>query len=276
MPDPPVPAGHPPVDTKTPSVARMYDYLLGGKDNFAADRAVCDQLIAVEPDMPAMVRENRAWQGRVLRWLVQDAGIDQFLDVGSGLPTAENTHEVVLRLAPDARVVYADNDPAVLAFGRALMDDDDHAHFVAADLTRPDEVITHPTVTGSLDLNRPVALLQGLTLHHLPDTEQVRSVMRTYIDALAPGSYVAVTHARLLPEDDSPAGRAYHEMLTRFHRVFPNLAPRTADEILSLLPGLEPVPPGLVPLDQWWPNGPRIEPAPPITEAIVGVVARKP
>jgi SAM-dependent methyltransferase len=140
-------------------VARVYDLVLGGKDNFAVDSQMYERLTEIAPELPPALRGNRDWLARVVRWLAHDAGIDQFLDCGSGLPTAENTHDVAQRVNPDATVVYVDNDPAVVAHGRALLEENDRTHFVAADVTRPHEVLEHPDLTRHLDLTRPVAVI---------------------------------------------------------------------------------------------------------------------
>jgi len=263
------------IDTSTPSVARVYDALLGGKDNFAVDRALLDKMIAIAPETPFVVRENRAWQGRVLRWLTAEVGIDQYLDLGSGLPTAENTHQVVQQINPGATVVYVDNDPAVRAFGHALLEDSDRTHFVDADLTDPTALLAHPTITDHLELSRPLGLIQGMTLHYVPD-ELAAVIMTTYIDAMSPGSYVALSHDWLPARDGDPTNATILEVYARYAELIPALTPRTEEGILALLPGLEVVEPGLVPLHDWWPNGPHLRPMPATATAIRGVVARKP
>lgn len=263
------------IDTSKPSIARVYDVMLGGKDNFEVDRAFCEQLVRIAPEVPEVARSNRRWLVRVVRWLAHDAGIDQFLDIGAGLPTAENTHEVAQRINPHARVVYVDNDPTVIAHGRALLEGSDYTFFCAGDLTRPGEVLGDPVVTGNLDLDRPVAILQCLTLHHLPHTEQVRQIMTDYVDALPSGSYAALTHGQL-PEGDDEESRRILRAAASYRDTSGGFTLRTPDEIRSLLPGMELVEPGLVTVTDWWPEGPPPDSVPTMVRLLLGGVARKP
>ncbi len=182
------------IDTNEPSIARSYDAVLGGKDNYAIDREVRDQLLTVAPELGALARDNRAFLIRATRFLAATAGIEQFLDCGSGLPTAENTHDAARRVNADARVVYIDNDPVCAAHGRALLDDQDHVRFIEADLAAPERLLADPTVGTTLDLNQPFALYQVGTLHHLPDADDPAAIMAEYIDALPSGSYVVLSH----------------------------------------------------------------------------------
>jgi SAM-dependent methyltransferase len=265
----------PGVDTTTPSVARIYDAMLGGKDNFEVDRSARDELIRTAPDAPEMLQSNRRWLQRVVRWLAGQAGIDQFLDVGSGLPTAENTHEVAQSANHDARCVYVDNDPTAIAFGQALLADNDRTFFVAGDLTRPAELLADPAVADHLDLDRPLALLQCATLHFVPPQAAAEQIMRDYVERLAPGSYVGITHARNPNPDDDD-----HDTIvtgnSKFATFAPSFTPRTVDQIEALFDGLEVVPPGVVPLGEWWPTGPRLGPPAPRAKGFYGGVGRKP
>src|SRR5699024_2452591 len=151
-------------------------------------------ILDVAPDMMLTTQDNREWLVRLTRYLTQRVGTAQLLDLGSGLPTMENTHEVAQRYNSETRVVYGDNDPIVQAHGRALLEENDTTRFTAVDLTEPDEVLANPEITQFLDFTEPIALYQIGTLHHHPDTARLREVMRTYVDALAPGSYVAISH----------------------------------------------------------------------------------
>jgi hypothetical protein len=160
------------IDPTKPSVAHVYDCFLGGKDNYEVDRAIFEQVNAVAPQMTTLALAQPAWLGRVTRFLGTSAGIDQFLDVAAGLPSAENTHQAAQRLHHNARVVYVDNDPVVLAHGRVILEENDFTHLVDANLTRPDEVFNHPSVRKHLDLEQPVALIQSSTMHHVPDAAQ--------------------------------------------------------------------------------------------------------
>jgi hypothetical protein len=247
--DPVAPHG---VDTMTPSVARVYDAFLGGKDNYESDRALVRQILQIAPEVPVWTRENRRWLGRVVEWLARSEGIDQFLDLGSGLPTGENTHEIAQRSRRSARVVYVDNDPAVIAHGRALLADNDSTTFSAADFTAPATVLEDETAVGILDLGRPVGLIMGLTAHHISDLDQARSIVADYTAALAPGSYVAISHT-CNPRDGSRAARFTDELEERFRKPFPALRFRTPAEIRSLFDGLELVDPGVVRLFDWYP-----------------------
>jgi len=274
----PEPRAHrlpPQIDTSKPSLARVYDALLGGKDNFDVDRALLAQMVELTPEMPAVARANRRWLIRAVRWLARDAGIDQFLDVGSGLPTAENTHEVAQSVNPEAVVVYADNDPAVIAHGRVLLEDNEHTYFIPGDLTKPEEILSDPVVTSHLDLDRPIALLQCLTVHHIPDLADAQRVMAGYVDRMASGSYVGMTHA----ERPEPGSEGYEELwqaYEKFREASAGFTLRTRDEIASLFPGMEFVEPGLVVADDWWPEGPRVGELSPMARLMTAGLARKP
>lgn len=268
---------HPPVDTDKPSIARVYDALLGGKDNFEVDRQVAERLMADIPGVEVATRELRKALGRIVRWLVADVGIDQFLDLGSGLPTVENVHQVAQRVNPDVTVVYVDNDPVVAAHGRVMLEENDHTHVAIGDLTHPDELLRDP-VMGHLDFSRPLGLIQSATLHFVADQAVAEQIMRSYIDRLAAGSYVVIAHGRAAEEDDELSGQAADAFATYRERVTAGggFTLRTTEEVAALLPGLELVEPGLVAVDDWWPAGPRVgDPNPGARFGLVGV-ARKP
>src|SRR5215472_17326208 len=182
------------IDTSTPNIARIYDYLLGGKDNFAADRGAAERLIGAIPDVAAIARDNRSFVARVVRYLATEAGIRQFLDLGSGLPTQANVHELAQAVAPDARVVYVDNDPVVAVHGQALLASGGQAGMVLGDLRDPAAVLQHPAVAGRLDLTRPVAVLCTSTLHFIAGQARPHQIIAGYRDRMAPGSYLAITH----------------------------------------------------------------------------------
>jgi len=201
------------IDTTRPSIARVYDYFLGGKDNYESDRELYRQVMQIAPEAPEWARENRRWLGRVISWLAKDVGIDRFVDAGSGLPTAENTHQIAQAHNPAATVVYIDNDPSVIAHGRALLLDNDRTHFAAADLTRPADVLSDPAVVSMLSEGEPVALVMALMLHHIQDTDATREIVQQYVDALPSGSYLAITHA-CNPRD----GGAVAELATDWRR----------------------------------------------------------
>jgi hypothetical protein len=269
-------AGHPVLDTSKPSIARTYDAFLNGKDNFEVDREVVRQVTQVFPEACLIAMENRQWLVRAVRFLTREPGIDQFLDVGSGLPTAENTHEVAQLVIPDATVVYVDNDPACQAFGRALLEGNGFTHFVDADLTRPRELLAHPSITRHLDFDRPLAMLQCGTLHHVPSEQRPHEILSAYIDALPSGSYVLLTHF-WDPKDNGPLTAAARDIEQRFRDA--GLGSgfwRPREEIEAFFDGLEMVEPGLVPLHEWWPDGPRLCGPTPADQLILGGVARKP
>ena len=263
------------IDTTVPSVARAYDAALGGKDNYEVDRQLLAQLNAAVPEVNIIAVSNRAFLIRAVRFLASEAGIDQFLDCGSGLPTAENTHQVAQRLNPEARVVYVDNDPVVLAHGRALLEDNENTKLVGADIFKPTEVLENEFVRRHLDFTRPIALLQVATLHHHSADEGLApaEVMRGYIDALPSGSYVVFSHF-FDPENElSPIAQRVQGILnSSISRGFF----RTRAEIEEMLVGLDLIDPGIAVADEWWPDGPGNTPLPDAGRCIVAALGRKP
>jgi|SRR5215207_842607 len=248
----------PDVDTGRPSVARVYDLFLGGKTHFAVDRQVYRQIVKIAPETPELARENRRWLARVVDLMARDGGIDQFLDLGCGLPTSDNLHEIAQKAAPRVTMVYVDNDPTVISHGRALLADEwQRVYFAAADLTDPAGVLADPTVSGALDLSRPVGVVQSLVLHHISDLVRAREVVAGYVDALAAGSYLALTHATN-PRDGSRFAEFATSVEEKARTAFPSMTFRTPNEIASLFAGLEFVGPGLAGPGEWWPtNGSR-------------------
>ena len=260
------------VDASVPNVARIYDYLLGGKDNFAADREAARQLLAAVPHMAGLVRDNRSFIGRVVRFLAQEAGIRQFLDLGAGLPARSCVHEMARVVVPDARVVYVDNDPVVCSHGQALLGLDDRLAVVLGDLRRPDEIFRHPDVAGVLDFSQPVAVLCAAVLHFVPDGDRPHEVIAAYRDHLAPGSYLALTHGTIGTADDDPEGYA-DKATSVYQNASANLHVRPKAEIARFFEGFELVDPGLVWMTQWRPD-PRVPAAAP--GSLMGGVGRKP
>ena len=261
------------IDRTRASIARVYDCALGGKDNFEADREVIDKLRAVAPEVGQMATDHRQFLIRVVRFITSQTGIDQFLDLGSGLPTAENTHQAAQRINPDVRVVYVDNDPSVVAHGRALLEENELTRFSPADLTDPDEVLSDPAVREHLDWTRPIALLQLGTLQHYVGDIAPGAIMQRYVDALPSGSYVALSHFLDPQDEDSELARRMEQTFVSSplgSGVF-----RTRPEILEMLPGLELVPPGLSLVSEWWPDGPRLTPLVPAQRCLAGAVGRK-
>jgi hypothetical protein len=252
-----------------PHVARVYDYLLGGKDNFAADRAVGDQMITTLPAIQLGVRAQRDVLGRVVRYLVGEAGLRQLLDIGSGLPTADNVHEIAQRVDPATRVVYLDNDPVVLAHARALLADEQVTFVAEGDLRDPEGILANPDIRKYLDWDRPIGLLLCGILHYVLDEENPAEVMAALYDALPPGSYVFIHH--LLDTEDPATATLQEQMRSGVGRA----QFRTMAQIRSLFNGLELVEPGLVLVPDWRPEPPAIRDHPVLEMACVGVARKR-
>ncbi len=244
----------PVIDVTRPSIARVYDVFLDGKDNFAADRAVAESALQIAPDSAGGAKSNRAFLRRVVRYLGAEAGITQFLDIGSGLPSAGNVHEIARDASPGARVVYVDNDPVVGVHGRALLADAATARFITADVRRPAEVLDDPEVQGFIDFGRPVGLLMFAILHHITDAEDPAAIAARFREALAPGSYLAISSVRMPgPEhpEEAEKARAVQEL---FNATLGTGLWREDEEILSWFGDWELLEPGLVPLPEWRPD----------------------
>jgi S-adenosyl methyltransferase len=239
------------MDTDRPHPARVYDYLLGGKDNFAADRAAAAEGLKVNPNAATAPRQNRAFMRRVVRWLATDGGVDQFLDIGTGLPTSPNVHEVAQAANPAARIVYADNDPIVLAHARALLTSrpSGHTAYVDSNLLDVDRILAG--AAAHLDLDRPVALLLFAILHFFDDEAGPQAVVRRLMDALPTGSYLVVSH---VTADHEPERWARFVEVMRRQGMPSHL--RSQAEVARLFDGLELVPPGVVPILRWRPDSP--------------------
>jgi SAM-dependent methyltransferase len=247
------------IDTTTPNVARIYDYLLGGKDNFAVDRAAAEQLMTAIPDVAAIARDGRAFLGRAVRYLAAEAGITQFLDLGAGLPTQANVHEVAQQYTPGARVAYIDNDPVVWTHGQALLATADSVVMVHGDLREPDSILRHPDVRRLLDLSEPVAVLCGSSLHFVSDQDQPRRILAGYRDRLASGSHLVISHASMVAPEEDPGHDVDHATEV-YSRSSAHLHARTFDEIRQLFDGFGLIDPGLVWMPEWRPD-PGIKPA---------------
>jgi hypothetical protein len=264
----------PEVDITRPHAARMYDYGLGGKNHFAADRAVAEQLLGHIPTLRTVARENRAFLGRAVRFLAAEAGIRQFLDIGSGLPSTDNVHEVAQAVAPRSRVVYVDNDPLVLVHARALLasSPQGRAGYIEADLRDPDSILSSPVTREIIDFGQPVALMLVAVLHFLDDDDDPAGILSTLLDALPPGSYLAASHSTVEhtpPAETAAAVGAYRASGVSFQ-------PRESGEFARLaFSGLDLVPPGVVLVSEWRPAeaGPRPSAA---EVSCYGGVARKP
>jgi len=261
----------PQIDTTVPQSARVYDYLLGGKDNFAADRAVGDQIIERLPAVRTQVRGQRAFLARTVRYLTAEAGIRQFLDVGTGIPTAGNVHDVAQAIAPSSRVLYVDNDPIVLAHSRALLrgTPEGRLAFILADLRDPGAVLADPALARTLDLTQPVGLVLIGILHHLRDADDPRRIVATLVDALAPGSYLVLSQ---ITGDFDP--EAMREVAAVVEQDGIPYVVRSKAETEPFFAGLELAEPGLVPIAVWRPDpGAQQDPR---SVYVYGGVARKP
>jgi hypothetical protein len=236
-------------DLERPSSARVYDFLLGGTSHGAVDRLLGRDLIRAEPLVLPIVRENRSFLRRAVTHLAHE-GIDQFLDLGSGIPTMGNTHEVVRRVRPEARVAYVDVDPVAVAHGELLLGGIDGVSVSRGDLRNPTDVLDVPAVAGVLDLARPVGLLMFSVLQHVPDTGEAHAVVDEYLARLVPGSALAVSH---LSADDL---RVDADALRRLSHAYPRgpVTPRSATELAEVVAGVDLVEPGLVYAAQWRPE----------------------
>jgi hypothetical protein len=232
-------------DITRPNVARMYDYYLGGKDSFRADRVAAEEILALIPGLRQATLENRRFLRRVVRFLAE-AGIDQFLDIGVGLPTQGAVHDVVLRVNPDARILYVDNDPVVVRHGQALLTEAGRSLMVQGDLRRPAELLAHP----HLDFGRPVAILLFAILHFVADEEDPAGIVACLRDGAAPGSYLAISH---IGTDFFPDKAALRRAVAVYEQASERVWPRGRDEILAMFGGFDLLDPGLVPKHEWRP-----------------------
>lgn len=263
----------PEYDNPPPNIARIYDYLLGGKDNFAPDRAVGDRIRQALPAVHLGVEQQRAVLRRVVRYLVQERGVRQLVDIGSGLPTADNVHQIAQLVDPSARVVYVDNDEVVLAHARALLADSKVTVVVAGDLREPAALLAEPDLRGHIDFEQPVALLLCGILHYVLDAEQPGRLVRELVDELPPGSYVFIHH--LITAGEGEQGTAEAEAALR--QGVGRGQFRTLPEVAGFLDGLELVEPGVVTVTEWRPDAetPPVSTHPVLRLAAVGL-ARKP
>ena len=266
-------SGEPPeIDTTEAHSARIYDYILGGKDNFEADRRAADAAVARNPSMAVAMRANRAVMRRMTAYLAGEAGIRQFLDIGTGLPTSPNMHEIAQAIAPESRVVYVDNDPIVLAHARALLisTPEGACTYIDADARDPETILADPGLSATIDLSRPVALMLFGIMHFLPDSDDPHAIVARFMAALPSGSYLAIQHPTT---DFYPPGvgsqSAYRNAGIPFQY-------RSKAEFARFLDGLELVSPGITPMSEWHPE---LEPGPqpsPSEAGAYAALARKP
>ncbi len=229
------------LNTAVANVARVYDYMLAGKDHYPVDRALAAKVLHAVPDAPLMASANRAFLGSTVRFLAADAGIGQFLDIGSGLPTRDNVHQVAQRVKPDAKVFYVDHDPMVLAHARALLTTNDDTDACWGDLREPELILEE--ADRLLDLNRPVAVLLVAILHFITDEEQPYKIVSTLLEALAPGSYLVISHGERTP--------ALLKAATAYQNASAQVTLRSQAETERFFEGLDLVGPGVVRLPQW-------------------------
>jgi hypothetical protein len=258
---------HATFDTSVAHVARVYNYWLGGKDNYAVDREAGDAALRAYPDLASSVRANRAFLARTVRYLAGEAGIRQFLDIGTGIPTASNTHEVAQAEAAGCRIVYVDNDPIVLAHARALLTStpEGATDYIDADLRAAPAILEHAAAT--LDFARPVAVTLIAILHLIPDSDDLYRIVATLLGALPPGSYLAISHIASDIESQVGAARDSVSRLMPVQQTY-----RSHQQVMRFFDGLDLVPPGLVPVQDWRPDS-DLEAA--RTSALWGGVGRK-
>ncbi|MGA4545714.1 SAM-dependent methyltransferase [Uniformispora flossi] len=259
------------IDTSKAHPARMYDYFLGGKNNFAADRTAAEQIMAGAPEVPIVVRASRDFLARAVRSAVADYGMTQFLDIGTGIPAPGNIHEVAQAILPEARVAYVDNDPIVLAHARALIAGDPRGRtgIVQADVREPEKIVAAPEVREVIDFDKPVVVVLSMVLHFLRDSEDPDGIVATLRGALAPGSMLIFTHVTYRTEE---LKRFAEEV---YDKASAPVVPRTRERIEELLDGFAPVEPGLVKVIAWRPDpdGPEPTPEELDTMTVYGAVA---
>ena len=268
--------GHRPVDLQTdqPHPARVYDYLLGGKDNFAADRAAAEAGLRANPNSRIPPRENRAFLGRAVRYLAGEAGISQFLDIGTGIPTSPNVHEIAQGIEPRARIVYVDNDPIVLTQARALLTTgpEGRTAYIDADLRDIDAILGSADLQRTLDLSQPVGLLLIAVMHFIPDEDDPWALAARLLAALPSGSYLALSH---LTGDFDPA--AWAGVVAVYRRSGVTMQVRPKPDIERFFAGLDLIDPGVVSLPQWRPDPSDVgRPPSDAAVSVYGGVARKP
>ena len=261
----------PVIDTTVSHSARIWNYWLGGKDNYPADQQAGDRVAAMLPSIVAQARADRAFLGRAIGYLAGQEGIRQFLDIGTGLPTADNTHEVAQRVAPESRIVYVDNDPLVLAHARALLTSSPEGgcDYIEGDLRDPDKILTETART--LDFAQPVALMLLGVLHHIPGTGEAYEIVRRLVAALAPGSYVAINHST-----SAVHGAAMEEAVAHWNKVgTPSMTLRTPQQIAQFFDGLELLPPGVVSCSRWRPGLASADRLPAEVDEFCGVACKR-
>jgi hypothetical protein len=257
------------VEVTVPNAARMYDYALGGYHNFAVDREFVERAEELMPGAITSAHANRAFVRRAVRWLV-DNGMRQFLDIGSGIPTLGNVHEVAQRMAPESRVIYVDIDPVAVAHSEAILADNPGARVVLGDLRRPAEILYHPDVLGFLDFAQPVAVLLNLVLHFVSDDDDPAGIVAQIRDGLVAGSHLTVTHGTEIPRRES----AQERVRQLYQRTPTSVQWRTREQLAHMLADWELVEPGVVLVTEWHPDSEDADDPP--QPGILAVIARIP
>jgi hypothetical protein len=236
------------VDIDTPSIARVYDYWIGGTHNFPCDQAVAAKIASANPTLPKTFRANRAFLRRAVRELT-GVGITQFLDIGSGIPATGNVHDVALESSPDAKVVYVDIDPVAVAHGRAILADEPRAESIQGDLYKPQDIFDAPETQRLLDFSQPVALILAAVLHFVPDADDPLAIIRQYTDQMVPGSFLIISHAGVeeVPDTAPSYAQSYQSSVNE-------VIWRSRTEVDSLFAGLDLIEPGVVPVPLWRPE----------------------
>ncbi|NJP96000.1 hypothetical protein HCN51_42320 [Nonomuraea sp. FMUSA5-5] len=270
-----VPAG---IDTTRPTSAGIYNYVIGGKDHFPADREAAEAMLAGSPNTAVGMRATRAFLRRAVRWLADPDGgaIGQFLDIGSGFPTAGNVHEIAQSIDPDARVVYVDYDPTVVACARALTAGNDRVRVIGGDLRRVEDILGHPDVGDFLDWRRPIALVLNAVLHFVTDEQNPKRLIATVRDRMAPGSFLALSHGSMDGLDKTLSPEQIQTAEEQYRRAADPLVLRTHDAIQRFFDGFTLVEPGLVYVPRWRPDGADDGALPPEMSGVYGGVARLP
>jgi hypothetical protein len=266
----------PGIDVTRPSVARVYDFMVGGKDHFAIDRMAAERALAIMPDAQEAGRACRAFLRRAVRFLAAKAGIRQFLDIGSGLPTQTNVHQVAYEVDPSAHIVYVDNDPMVLVHGRALLADEPNTTVIEADVRTPEKILEHPVVRQCLDFDKPIGLLLLSILHHVHDSEDPGRIAATLRDALPSGSHLALIHFWDPAEEHPRISAKVRDAERVFNETMGTGRWRRRAEIESYFGDFEMIEPGLVPLAEWRPDGEAAAEQKDSYYTMIGGVARKP
>jgi hypothetical protein len=257
------------IDLDRPNAARVYDYMLGGKLNYAIDRMFADQLLALRPNAKKMAVLNRRWLRRAVRFGAEQ-GIRQFLDIGSGMPTVGHVHEVVQEIDPESKVVYVDNEPIAVAHSEIVLQDNENAAMVQADGERPYDILEHPTTERLLDLKQPLMVIMAAFVHFIPDERDPAGMIATYRRAMAPGSYLALSSGTFEGQGDDA-----REAVKLYEKSGTGLVLRSREELTALVDGFEILPPGVVYIPEWRPDDPADVGKHPEQSSGLALVARK-